>query len=892
LNVKRTSGNYENDLEGDKLEATNNLIWSNALFMASQGLKVFPLRKGSKEPLLIGWQEEATDNEVAILGWGQSYPDNNYGILTGQEFFVLDFDLDELDDIDLEIQKVQEKLGPFEVGTLIKTGRGYHLYCSADGFDIRSNSQKRLTDKVDIKGAGSYVVGPGSIHPNGQRYEFVDPCAFQDGIRLTKLSHAALHYIVSLQGTQRAIGADDETCLRGTNSSENRVSGGALDYAKPIPKGERNNTLFRIGCYHREVHALEPHEIYQILRGISETECEIPLPDYELKTIAESCSEYPPGEPRNEIVQSEPDEQLSKEAQDLFQGNELIELVRRNVQKFHVGDWNIAELLMLSVASQSVINCAGIQPKLSGESGKGKTHVSQAVLHLLDPSMYRAASFSSKALFYDDTLKPKTVIFSDDVNLNPDVDEIVRAAMSNWEQPTQRMTLDSKRNPITLSLPPRISFWFTSVNTTSTLQLVNRQVEVNVDESPDQDRRVEEHQRRLAKLGLPEFYEDDDVQLLRQAFLHLNKIDFVVKIPFMDNIVFVDTSNRRNLLIFEDLIKAYCVLNYQSRGVDDDGALIATREDFDNALKLFKTVAVQQISKLNDKERQVAALVEKKPLCDQHDIMNETGLHQSRIHEIIHGRKDSANRGLMEKIGLTCYFRNETDPETGERWGRNRYELRGNWSVADLTQRLVYWKDEVDEDEDQLRTVSDYIAEEERNSEHDAEWLFSRLEGGSRDIVHSTNSNFATSEEYETMNRPPSGCLVAPQRSPEIARNDQWNGPTADSKPETDAQNALRSISETRSEVERTYSEVNEADYLKKADPSKHRSGQNKADEAGSELSVVYVEVKMLDDVSSFIGSDLMPYSLRKGEVARVPDDIADVLYKRGKAIRLDKESK
>jgi hypothetical protein len=418
LNVKRTSGNYENDLEQDKLEATNNLIWSNALFMARQGLKVFPLRKGSKEPLLIGWQEEATDNEVASLGWAQSYPDNNYGILTGQEFFVLDFDLDESDDIDSEIQKAQEKLGPFEVGTLIKTGRGYHLYCSADGFDIRSNSQKRLTDKVDIKGAGSYVVGPGSIHPNGQRYEFVDPRTLEDGIKFTKLSEAALQYIVSLKGVRNAIGADDDTCLRGANSPENRVSGGALDYAKPIPVGERNNTLYRVGCYYREMNGLEKNGIYAILKEINNNDCVVPLSGSELRVIAESSCTYPPGTPRLAVEPTKQDES-SKEAQSVFQKNKFIELFRRNVQKFHVGDWNIAELLMLSVTSQSVINCAGIQPKLSGESGKGKTHVSQAVLHLLDPSMYRAASFSSKALFYDDTLKPKTVIFSDDVISTP-----------------------------------------------------------------------------------------------------------------------------------------------------------------------------------------------------------------------------------------------------------------------------------------------------------------------------------------------------------------------------------------------------------------------------------------------------------------------------------------
>jgi hypothetical protein len=78
----------------------------------------------------------------------------------------------------------------------------------------------------------------------------------------------------------------------------------------------------------------------------------------------------------------------------------------------------------------------------------GKTHATKTVLHLMHPTMYLAASFSSKALFYDDTVHPKTVIFSDDVNLAPDVEQTVRAAMTNWDSPTEHITLDGKRNPV------------------------------------------------------------------------------------------------------------------------------------------------------------------------------------------------------------------------------------------------------------------------------------------------------------------------------------------------------------------------------------------------------------------------------------------------------------
>lgn len=362
------SQGYESFFDHDSASS----IWNCALFIARQGFKVFPLLEQGKTPLLKGWQDKATDNENTILEWAKVYPNHNYGILTGNGFFVIDFDLDESDDIDEEIQRVQEKLGLFEPGTMVKTGRGYQLYCGSVGFNIRNNHEKRLTDTVDIKGAGGYVVGPGSIHPNGKRYEFCDVHTFRDGIKLTKLSEAALNYIVSLQGSLGIHGTQNDTGPDNIDRAESVPPRNALDYAKPIPEGKRNDTLFRVGCHHREVNRRQTNDVYRILKDINNSDCETPLRDSELEKIAESCCNYPPGEPRTQMIQSPPHEPCSEDVLEQFQGNKLIELFRRNVQKFHVGDWNVAELELLSVASQSVVNTDGIQPKLSGESGKGR----------------------------------------------------------------------------------------------------------------------------------------------------------------------------------------------------------------------------------------------------------------------------------------------------------------------------------------------------------------------------------------------------------------------------------------------------------------------------------------------------------------------------------------
>lgn len=483
--------------------------WNYAAFIAKQGFRVFPIQKNDKRPLLKGWQEHASLDAATIRAWSLQNTDSNYGVVTGGDFFVIDIDVDEPNEVEAEIDKLREELGSFELGTVVKTGRGYQLYCDSRGVTIR-NSTKRLTDKVDIKGEGGYVVGVGSTHPNGRRYEFNDPLTLETGIVLTRLPKAALQYIASLNGTTPDRRAAAKKEHDGQNTSDSLPN--VLDSDKPIPEGQRNDTLFRLGCYYRETYGLKEDALNAILVAKNKL-CDPPLEPDELTSIAQSCAGYPAGIPRHVTTEVAKSNEFADAVIELFHGNRFIELVRKNVKKFHVGDWNVTELLMLSVASLSVKNTSGVQPKLSGESGMGKTHSVKTLLHLMHGRIYRAASFSSKALFYDTTLKPKTIIFSDDVTLSDDVEATVRAAMINWESPTNHITLDSKRNPVTLSLPPRIGFWLTSVDNKSTLQLQNRQVEINVDETPDQDKRVEEHQRRLAELGLSDFYVDDDVEL-------------------------------------------------------------------------------------------------------------------------------------------------------------------------------------------------------------------------------------------------------------------------------------------------------------------------------------------------------------------------------------------
>ncbi|MGZ4928753.1 MAG: bifunctional DNA primase/polymerase [Halobacteriota archaeon] len=866
--------------------------------MVEHGWKVIPLGKKDKRPIWDEWPKKGVSTPKIVYGLAAKYPLHNYGMFR-DDAAVLDIDLDKDTNstLDSELAKLSNLLGHFEPRFMQKTGGGgYHIPFYTHGRKIHS---QQLTNVSEIKGWHSQIVGAGSTHPEtGRRYHVHNG---KDPSDLTELSENALDFLsrsnaeyerqrieLSKPAAQHealpkecptAISADDDTALCNPNAIQRRIAGGALDYEKPIPAGARNVTLFRIGCYYREVHALQTNDIFQILKGINENDCEVPLDNSELVTIAKSCCTYPPGTPRDVSILSPTSEPRSEEVQDLFKENRLIELFRKNVQKFHVGDWNVAELLLLSLASMSVENTNGIQPKLSGESGKGKTHVVRAVLHLMHPSTFRAASFSSKALFYDDTLLPKTVLFSDDVNLVPDVEETVRAAMTNWDSPTQHVTLDSQRKPITLSLPPRAVFWLTSVSTKSTIQLLNRQVEINVDESPEQDKLVEQHQRRLAESGLPDFYEDAEVTLLRQASLHLNKLNFRVKIPFVERIRFSEVQNRRNLPIFLDLIRAYSILNFKARCVDEKEALVAAKEDFDTAFELFKTIAVQQVTKLSKKERLVADIVQENTPCDIPTIMDETGLSNTYVYELLHGDRKSENRGMLEKIPeLKFYSRREIDPDTGYPWGRNHYALPPDWKRVSSSESVLSW-DDAPNDDDQLRTVSDSFGDEFRNSENDAEVSDFHLDDENIGNVGTANINFGTSEE--NAENFASSLSPAAQRSPEIGCHAPYSNPLRPLNAREDAQNSDYSVSLHLSEMKRNSSDVDAVVWAPQ-DP-------NYLDEANSRSSdakaVKFTKVRVLRDIPQFVGVDGKDYALKRGDKKWIPEPNAKVLLNRGLAV-------
>jgi hypothetical protein len=72
----------------------------------------------------------------------------------------------------------------------------------------------------------------------------------------------------------------------------------------------------------------------------------------------------------------------------------------------HVGDQIVAECMVMSLASRSVLNSKGLHVSVTGESGKGKSHAFGTMLRQVPPDLRLDGRMSDKALFYIEAIKP------------------------------------------------------------------------------------------------------------------------------------------------------------------------------------------------------------------------------------------------------------------------------------------------------------------------------------------------------------------------------------------------------------------------------------------------------------------------------------------------------
>lgn len=347
---------------------------------------------------------------------------------------------------------------------------------------------------------------------------------------------------------------------------------------------------------------------------------------------------------------------IEQEADRILREGDPVTYLKEQFSKIHIGDDIIFYGLLASIGSQLCRPSDGIQPGLTGESGKGKTDACRAFFHLLPEEYKRRGGFSNKALFYHLT-KPGSVIFFDDAaRLSEELQDMIKQSTSAFQEVFIHRTVE-RGTGRELPLPARLVYWITSVGGNFDLQFLNRQMTLSVDDSTNQDERVMSVALERYQQGDDRFAESEAVLICREIIKILKDREPVTaKIPFADKIHWNQPKNRRNLLMTLDTVNAFAAIRQLQRDRDPSGAILASPQDFALAKDLWTGIAREQVGKLSKDDLRLLNCImehgEKSYLgiysIPRNDAKRVLGFTARKMHLILNGIDGIG--GLTEKL--------------------------------------------------------------------------------------------------------------------------------------------------------------------------------------------------------------------------------------------------
>ena len=224
-----------------------------ALAYAERDWLILPCRPRSKAPCTRNGLKDASTDPDLIAAWWETWPEANVGVACGTPGpQVLD-----IDDLELGAELVDRCT---ELGApIVATARGRQFYFA--GTDAGTVG----LGFGELRGRGSYVVAPPSIHPSGKTYTWL---AEPNG-RLPALPDGLV--------------------------PAPRTNAPAPAIGEEIPSGRRDADLTSLAGTMRR-RGMGEAAILAALRVTNKQQCKPPLPEAAVRKIAHSVARYDPAE--------------------------------------------------------------------------------------------------------------------------------------------------------------------------------------------------------------------------------------------------------------------------------------------------------------------------------------------------------------------------------------------------------------------------------------------------------------------------------------------------------------------------------------------------------------------------------------------------------------------
>ncbi|MFJ5547024.1 bifunctional DNA primase/polymerase [Streptomyces sp. NPDC093225] len=246
-----------------------SMFWSKALraalAAADHGLPVFPLAPNKLPALRSPHPGELCRGECGLPGHGvhdastdparvhqlfKSAPRaTGYGVACGTpNVWVVGVDLDRKNGVDgvaaLEDLATRHSFALADTITVLTPSGGLHRYYSTPAGAVVPNSASRIGAGIDIRGAGGYLVGPGSWTPKGT-YEPAGGSG--TGIRPVPAALLALLTAEESPAAPRLVPRPGKT-------HEADAGRALVQFVLDSPEGQLNNRLFWAACRAFEGH--------------------------------------------------------------------------------------------------------------------------------------------------------------------------------------------------------------------------------------------------------------------------------------------------------------------------------------------------------------------------------------------------------------------------------------------------------------------------------------------------------------------------------------------------------------------------------------------------------------------------------------------------------------
>lgn len=265
---------------------TSNLsnLGKAAVWYCENGFDIIPIAEMGKEPFTQvvkhGLRDSFNNPDDARKVWTR-WPNLNIAIVCGAvsgNLVVLDFDEDDEKDVHGfdTLSDWEDEYGELPRTVTAVTGRGgmHYLYRTDRPIHPSVNHDKG----VDVRGDGSYIVAPPSIHPNGTAYRWNAGEAPWE-IEVAEADDNVLAFIEDIQ----------------RNGGVAQVEPEYERFVLPdlIKRGERNDVLYRYGCSLRS-RGQSDEAIRALLRTTNTERCIPPFDDAEvLKIVRQVCKKGP-----------------------------------------------------------------------------------------------------------------------------------------------------------------------------------------------------------------------------------------------------------------------------------------------------------------------------------------------------------------------------------------------------------------------------------------------------------------------------------------------------------------------------------------------------------------------------------------------------------------------